>query len=74
MPLIDEIDNAWKKAARLVYPPIAHLEARGLEESLAAVLAPVCPLVVVLLSVKNRRVSVSKLSPTILALKHFSIY
>ena len=47
----------------------AYLETGCLEESLAAVLAPVSPLVVVLLPVENRRVSVCELSPAILALE-----
>ena len=46
-----------------------YLETRGLEEALAAVLAPVRPLVVVLLPVEDCRVPVGELPPTVLALK-----
>ena len=46
-----------------------YLETRGLEEALAAVLAPVRPLVVVLLPVEDRRVPVGELPPAVLTLK-----
>ena len=46
-----------------------HLQTRSFEESFPTILAPVCSLVIVLLSVQDGRVSVAELSPTVLALK-----